>query len=212
VALVDRFREIERDLPEDWETAHMLIVFGDDKDAARAAALLGPVAPGRRGPVVNFTATHRGGGSGPDRVASLLRRIDRERIRGDLALAGATATTESPAATQSLAAAWDEAVAAMPPDWSDAFVEVALPSTDYIEPGALRLGPMNPLRSGSKATFRFRVARRRGYGGSPEMARRCFDRLDEAGIAGTVRILNALSDTNPVKTQGPVIYSGGRPT
>ena len=213
MALVDRFRELERQLPDDWETARLRLNVPDDGDCARAAALLGPLNPGRRGKLINFTMTHRGGIAGEDRVASLLRRLDGERIDGELELVGATAATEaSPIATRSLAAEWDSAVAALPPDWSDAFVEVELPSSDYIEPGALRLSPMNPLRTGPRPVFRFRVARRFGYGGSPEMARRCFERLDEAAMTGSVRILNVLSDAQPVRTQGPVIYSGGRPS
>jgi hypothetical protein len=213
VALVDRLREIERRLPEDWETARIRLNVPDDGDCARAAALLGPLNPGRRGKLINFVMTRRGGVAGEDRVRSLLRRLETEGIEADVELAGATAATQSaPVATQSLAASWDEAVAALPPDWSDAFVEVELPSSDYVEPGALRLSPMNPLRPGPRPVFRFRVARRFGYGGSPEMARRCLERLDEAGMTGTIRILNVLSDTKPAKTQGPVIYSGGRPT
>jgi hypothetical protein len=213
VALVDRLREIERRLPEDWETARIRLNVPDDGDCARAAALLGPLNPGRRGKLINFVMTRRGGVAGEDRVRSLLRRLETEGIEADVELAGATAATQSaPVATQSLAASWDEAVAALAPDWSDAFVEVELPSSDYVEPGALRLSPMNPLRPGPRPVFRFRVARRFGYGGSPEMARRCLERLDEAGMTGTIRILNVLSDTKPAKTQGPVIYSGGRPT
>jgi hypothetical protein len=213
VALVDSFRAFERELPEDWETARFRLTVPDDGDCARAAALLGPLNPGRRGKVINFVATRRGGGFGLDRVGSLLRRLDSERIEGGIELADVAATTETPqVARQSLAAAWDAAVAALPPDWSDAFAEVELTSSDYIEPGALRLSPLNPLRVGNRPVLQFRVARRFGYGGSPEMARRCFERLDEAGMTGSVRILNALSDTYPVKTQGPVIYSAGRPT
>ena len=213
MALVDRLREIERRLPEDWETARIRLNVPDDGDCARAAALLGPLNPGRRGKLINFVMTRRGGVAGEDRVRSLLRRLETEGIEADVELAGATAATQSaPVATQSLAASWDEAVAALAPDWSDAFVEVELPSSDYVEPGALRLSPMNPLRPGPRPVFRFRVARRFGYGGSPEMARRCLERLDEAGMTGTIRILNVLSDTKPAKTQGPVIYSGGRPT
>jgi hypothetical protein len=213
VGLVERFREVERQLPDDWETAQLRVTVPDDSDCARAAALLGPLNPGRRGKVINFVMTRHGGIAGEDRVRSLLHRVQKERIRGDLELVGATAATaESPIARQSTAAQWDEAVASLPSDWSDAFVEIELPSTDYVEPGALQLSPMNPLRSGARPIFRFRVARQFGYGGSPEMARRCFERLDETGMTGTLRILNVLSDTKPVKTQGPVIYSGGRPT
>ena len=63
---------------------------------------------------------------------------------------------------------------------------------------------------GGKPGFRFRVARRFGYGVSAEMARRCLERLDEEGIRGVVRVLWALSDTEPVQTQGPVWYAEGR--
>jgi hypothetical protein len=45
---------------------------------------------------------------------------------------------------------------------------------------------------------------------SPEMATRCFERCDEDGMTGEVEILRALSDTNPVGTQGPVWLVGGR--
>jgi hypothetical protein len=61
-----------------------------------------------------------------------------------------------------------------------------------------------------RLAFRFRAARRFGYGASPEMTRRCFERLDAESIRGTVRIEWALSDTRPVYTQGPVWYAGGR--
>ena len=67
-----------------------------------------------------------------------------------------------------------------------------------------------PARYGGKPGFRFRVARRFGYGVSAEMARRCLERLDEEGIHGVARVLWALSDTRPVQTQGPVWHSGGR--
>jgi hypothetical protein len=43
------------------------------------------------------------------------------------------------------------------------------------------------------------------------MVRRCLERLDREGVRGSVRILHALSDTDPVATQGPVWYVGGRP-
>ena len=42
------------------------------------------------------------------------------------------------------------------------------------------------------------------------MTRRCLERLDEAGIRGELRILRVLSDTQPVATQGPVWYVGGK--
>jgi len=42
------------------------------------------------------------------------------------------------------------------------------------------------------------------------MVRRCLGRLDDAGIPGAVRILRALSDSQPVATQGPVWYIAGK--
>jgi len=88
---------------------------------------------------------------------------------------------------------------------------VELRSSDHLEQAALLLAPVNPSRVRDRTAFRFRVARRFGYGASPEMTRRCFERLDAENIRGTVRILWALSDTKPVYTQGPVWYVGGKP-
>ena len=61
-----------------------------------------------------------------------------------------------------------------------------------------------------RLAYRFRVARRFGYGASAEMTERCLQRLDGEGITGSFRVLWALSDTKPVSTQGPVWYAGGR--
>ncbi len=66
------------------------------------------------------------------------------------------------------------------------------------------------MRDGERLAFRFRSARRFGYGAAEPVVRRCLERLDEAGIPGTVRILHVFSDTNPVGTQGPVWFVGGR--
>ena len=161
--------------------------------------------------MINFATARHGAGVGPDRIRGLLRRLDTEGIQGELELVGVEA---APALADSvrptLAGAWDEAVAPMPPDWSDLYAEVELTSSDYIEPGALRLSPLNPTRPDARPLFRFRAARRFGYGGSPEMVRRCLERLDEAGIRGELRILNVMSDSYPIKTQGPVWYTAGK--
>jgi hypothetical protein len=58
--------------------------------------------------------------------------------------------------------------------------------------------------------LRFRAAHHFGYGVSPEMATRCFERCDTDGITGELQILRVLSDSNPVGTQGPVWLVGGR--
>jgi hypothetical protein len=99
----------------------------------------------------------------------------------------------------------------LPEDWSDLYAEVELASSDFLDPGALRLSPLNPSRPDRGLAFRFRVARSFGYGASSEMARRCMARLDEDAIKGRLAILWALSDTKAVATQGPVWYGESGP-
>jgi hypothetical protein len=209
--LVDRFNELERELPDDWAEARLVLTVGDDARCDRAAALLGPANPGRLGKKMRFTTARRGAGIGPEAVRRLLHRIDDEGIGGELELVGAR---EAPPAElprrRSLRAAWQAALSALPSDWSDIYAEVRFDSTDYLERGALLLSPLNPARYGGPAALQFRCAHHFGYGVSPEMASRCFERCDEEGMTGEVTILRVLSDTNPVSTQGPVWYVGGR--
>ena len=211
VSLVDDFNRIERGLPDDWAEAQLQLVVRDEGRCDRAAALLGPANPGRRGNRVRFAAARRGAGLGADAARRLLRRLDDEGIAGELALVGAReAPQEELRPRKSLREEWQHAIAALPPDWSDVYAEVRLDSTDYIERAALMLAPVNPARYGGRTDLRFRCARTFGYGVSPEMAARCLERCDEEGITGHVEILRALSDTYPVATQGPVWYVGGR--
>jgi hypothetical protein len=144
-------------------------------------------------------------------VRRLLRRLDSERVAGTLELLGVTdASEEAAAARTSLAADWEAATTALPDDWSDLLCEVELRSSGRLDRAALLLSRLNPARDGDRPALRFRAARRYGYGASAANVRRGLERLDEAGIDGTVRILRALSDTRPVATQGPVWYVGGR--
>jgi hypothetical protein len=162
--------------------------------------------------VISFFVARRGAGPSQDVVERLLRRLDRERVDAELELVGSDAAAEAPTPGQprTFVSGWEAELAALPDDWSDLYAEVELNSSDYLERTALLLAPLNPARYGGKPGFRFRVARRFGYGASTEMALRCFERLDEEGIRGTVQVLRALSDTRPVQTQGPVWYVGGR--
>jgi hypothetical protein len=211
VSLVEQWRAIQRSLPDGWDEARLRLTVADADGCDRAAALLGPANPGRHGKVVSFRAARRGAGPSPELVRRLLARLDAERNEGTLELVG---TSEAPSATpaelQTFVSAWGAQVAALPDDWSDLYAEVELYSSDYLERAALLLAPLNPARHGDELRFRFRVARLFGYGASPEMARRCLERIDEEGIRGRVRVLHALSDTRPVQTQGPVWYVGGR--
>ena len=163
--------------------------------------------------MVRFYVTRRGAGASPALVERLLARIDQERIGGTLELVGAGESTE-PAAVElqqaTLAATWDAELAALPPDWTDIYAEVELVSSDWLERAALLMAPVNPARYGGTPGFRFRVARLFGYGASPDMTRRCLERVDQEQIGGQLRILRVLSDTKPVYTQGPVWYVEGR--
>ena len=211
--LASDFSRIERALPDNWAEAQLVLSVRDAGKCDRAAALLGPANPGRRGSRIQFTVGRRGSGLAPDAVHRLLRRLDKERIAGRLELVRTTVAAKEElraAARPSLRDGWEAALATLPPDWSDVYAEVRLDSTDYLEPAALYLSPLNPLRTSDAATFRFRCARTFGYGVAPEAAARCFERCDEEGLTGGVEILRALSDTYPVGTQGPVWYVGGR--
>jgi hypothetical protein len=212
VGLVEQWRDIERSLPDGWSDARLALTVADERDAERAVAMLGPANPGRGGSRIRFYTTRVGAGLAPDALARLLRRIDEERIEADLELVSAGTPEPAPprASRPTLAESWDAAIAGLPEDWSDIYGEIELYSTDYLEPGALALAPLNPARFDGKPAFRFRCARRFGYGASPGMVRRCLERLDERDIRGEVKILRVLSDTKPVGTQGPVWYVGGR--
>jgi hypothetical protein len=211
MALVDQWQVIERNLPEGWGDARLRLHITGDGDCDRAAALLGPANPGRRGKVISFFTARRGAGVSPGRIEELLQRLDREGIKGKLELAGSEAApAREELARSTFVATWETELGALPEDWTDLYAEVEFASSDYLERAALLLAPVNPARYGGKPGFRFRVARRFGYGASSEMARRCLERLDGEGIHGVARVLWALSDTRPVQTQGPVWYSGGR--
>jgi len=212
VSLVEQWMSIERSFPEGRGSAQLRLSVPDESDFDRAAALLGPANPGRRGKVLSVSVAGRGPGQSPGLMRRLLERLDRERIDGTLELVGVTEASEAaaPERRRTFAETWDSALATLPDDWSDLYAEVELESSDYLDRAALLLAPVNPARDGRRLAFRFRAARRFGYGVSPEMAQRCLERLDAEGTRGTVRVLRALSDTQPVQTQGPVWHVGGK--
>jgi hypothetical protein len=141
----------------------------------------------------------------------LLRRLDDARIAGTLTALGSEKTTARvEREVMSLVESWDALVAELPADWSDVVAEVRLLSTDYVEHAAVLCIQMNPRRVGDSATFRFRAAHHAGYGVAPEMARRCFERCDEANIRGSIELQQVLSDTHLVATQGPVWILDGQ--
>jgi hypothetical protein len=205
VSFVSQWNAIAAGLPPGWSDAQLLATIESDAEVDRAAALLGPAGPGRSGRQLRLFCMRSGPGLGPEALARVLGRLDRERVWGRLELVGTTTSETAPArAPKALAADWDDALATLPPDWSDLHAELALTSSDDLDRAALLTSPMNPSRFSERPGFRFRIARRSGYGVSPAMARRCLERLDAESIPGDFRILRVLSDTDNVQTQGPV--------
>jgi len=206
--LVWQWVTLERELPRDWSDLQLILTVAE-RDADRAAALLGGVNPLRRGDSLQLFVSRRGAGA--EAVKRALLRLDREGIAGTLQLAGVTEEEAAPAPEpETLVDQWDAAVATLPEDWSDMLAELAIRSSDHLERAALLIAPANPTRPGKTSVLRFRVARRSGYGVSATMARRCHERLDEEGIGGELRILNVLCDTDAVATQGPVWRLDGK--
>jgi hypothetical protein len=211
VRLGDSWRRLEDELPDDWSDARLLLRVAEADQAERAASVLAPLMAGRSGNEIRFQVARHGAGPSTDGARRLLRRLDDERIRGELELV--SSNRPEPVAEverERLSEAWREAIAQLPPDWSDLHAEVELSSSDHLDRTALLLSPLNPTRYSDKPVLRFRVARRFGYGASPEMVARCLERMDDEELNGRLRILRVLSDTDPVATQGPVWYEEGR--
>jgi hypothetical protein len=212
VSLVGEWRVLQAGLPDGWRHVTVELELRDPEGASRAAALLGPASPHRASKtVLRFASARDGSAHGPDGIARLLRRIDDARIAGTLtALGSERAAVREERPVTSLAASWDTMLAALPADWSDLVAEVRLTSSDDIERGAVLCIQLNPRRVGERSAFRFRSARRAGYGVAPVMARRCFERCDAEAIRGEVVALRALSDTRLEATQGPVWLVDGQ--
>jgi hypothetical protein len=213
VPLVDRWNSVERGLDPRWTEATMSLAIADDSARSRAAALLGPAGPGVGSKQIHFTVSTRGNGIGPEAARRLLRRIDAEGIVGRLELVESRGARPEPEdePARSLAAEWQEALEALPSDWSDLVAEIELHSSADVDRAAVLCAPINPIQSTGRPGFRFRCASERGYGASAGMVGRCLERLDEAGVTGHVRITRALSDVHPVGTQGATFVVGRRP-
>ena len=213
--LAERWNRVEQGLDPRWTEVTLSLAIRDGAARSRAAALLGPAQPGVGATLIRFNVSTQGTGIGPEAARRLLRRIDQEGIVGRLDLVGtqgARPEPEEPEPARSLAAEWQEALEVLPSDWSDLVAELELNSSADVDRGAVLCAPINPMQSTGRPGFRFRCASQSGYGASAGMAGRCLARLDEAGITGHVRITQALSDVNPVGTQGATFAVGRRPT
>jgi hypothetical protein len=209
VSLAQQWNAIGSELPEGWSRAQLRLELRDREAADAAAAMLGPAGPYRAAPtVVTFAVARDGSAPSPDAIVRLLRNV----ASGTLSLSGSQGTPQTAPKRElrTLTTSWDEAIAGLPADWSDLFVELQLTSTDFIERAAVLCIQCNPRRDGTRAAFRFRCARERGYGVSAEMARRCLERCDAEQIQGTVSVLRVVSGSRHVGTQGPVWLAGGK--
>jgi hypothetical protein len=218
---VEQWERIKEGLPEDWQEARLAFTPEDPSAISQAAAVLAPLGPGRALDSLRFTVRPSGGPSGVESVRNLLSRVDGKRIWGEVAILDVTAPEEETVdagsgdhatgavPSRSLVAAWEDELAKLPPDWSDALGELELESSDFLARAALLGAPLNPTRVPDRLALRFRAGRN-GYGTSPTMTRRCFERMDAESITGQVRVLNVLSNVENVSTQGPVWRVAGR--
>ena len=215
--LVDQWATLEANLPDGWDDVRLTLTTEQPAELARAAQVLGPMNAGRSGDSLVFHVRRAGGASGPEAARRLFSRLDRDRVWCQLAggevLGAAKPAAEDadgPATKPGVAAQWDAALATLPPDWSDLLCGLELESSDLLPRAALLCAPVNPTRDPNQIGFVFRCARRTGYGVSPNMARRCFEHLDDELIPARVEIRRVLADARNVDTQGVVWPVDGR--
>jgi hypothetical protein len=213
--LVDQWRSIEDGLPSGWEDVRLTLTTEQPSDLPRAAQVLGSINVGKVGSALVFHVRSAGGQEGPQAAKRLFERLDRERTWCHLEQSHVQTGTSAPTAETapvitSVAESWDVALSPLPDDWTDLLCELEIDSSDYLDRTALLCAPLNPTRVVSRLAFTFRCSGRSGYGVSPAMARRCFERLDHDGIGCSTRVLRVLSNTDNVDTQGPVWLVGGQ--
>ena len=91
MSLAGQWTALDPKLPASWAQAGLRLELADRATAERAAALLGPAQPYRlETNVLRFSVARDGSAQSPEQVASLLRRLDQNGIRGELTLAGTT--------------------------------------------------------------------------------------------------------------------------
>jgi hypothetical protein len=216
VKLVDQWAALERRLPIDWETIRLRLSTEQPDEIGEAARVLGPMNVGRVGDRLSLTVRRAGGASGPEAARRLFARLDQARIwclleQDEVGVRELEPETSAAARrTTPVAEAWDAALAELPSGWSDLLCSLELASSDLLPRAALLCAPVNPTRDVDSVAFTFRCASSTGYGVSPVMARRCFERLDAEGIEAEIAVLRVVSDTDNVATQGPVWYVGGK--
>lgn len=210
---VDQWAAIEAELGAAWDAVRLSFVVEDAEAIADAASVLGPLGPGRVGSELRFLVARDAGETA--KLENLLRHLDRKRVWGTLGLVDVrrekpAEREDEPEPTPLLAESWDAAISRLPAGWRDLLCELRLDSTDFLARAALLGSPLNPTRTPDAIALRFRASSGGGYGTASTMVRRCFERMDAEGITGRVVVLNELSDTENVATQGPVWRVSGR--
>ena len=134
--VVDQWRSIRSELPEEWGETKLNVAIARDEQRARAAALLGPAGPGRLGNHLRLSVHRAGGGIGPDQADKLFGKLDDEQIRATLSLVTVDEReAREQAPREPVAAQWEVALERLPADWSDLLCELQLTSTDHLAPG-----------------------------------------------------------------------------
>ncbi|MDX6387678.1 MAG: hypothetical protein QOD85_1480, partial [Gaiellaceae bacterium] len=116
--LVDQFSELERSLAGDWSGLRLQLTIGNEARLERAGALLAPATPGRSGRTLRFNVDRIGPGVAPEAVRRLLKRLDDERIEGELELSAVQQERrEERRQKQTFRRQWEQQLAGAPPDW-----------------------------------------------------------------------------------------------
>jgi hypothetical protein len=208
--LVEQWAAVQARLPGDWAEVQLTLETEEPRDLVRAAAVLGPLAPIRSEGALVFYVRRAGGAGGPEAAKRLFARLDEQRVwctlrRGEIHERAPVEET----ARVSVAQSWRAALATLAEDWSELLCRLEIAGSDLLPRAALLCAPINPTRDRDSIGFVFRASRV-GYGVSAQMAQRCFERLDEEEIGGSVTVLRALSDTRPVASQGSSWIVAGR--
>jgi hypothetical protein len=208
--LVDQWGAVQARLPGDWAEVQLTLETEEPHDLVKAAAVLGPLAPIRSEGALVFYVRRAGGAGGPEAARRLFARLDEQRVwctleRGEIRERDAVVETPRTSVAQS----WRDALATLPEDWSELLCRLEIAGSALLPRAALLCAPINPTRDRDSVGFVFRASRI-GYGVSTQMAQRCFERLDEEDIGGSVTVLRALSDTRPVASQGSSWIVAGR--
>jgi len=212
--LADQWRSAQQRLPRDWEDVRVTVVPEQASDLPRVAAVLGSANAGLSGDRLVIHA-RRAGAASPAALERLFARLDEDRVWCTLETGAVAEAAPSVAIADevdlapSVAEGWNAALGELPTDWSELLCHIEIGGSALLPRAALLCAPINPTRDRSSVGFFFRVGRV-GYGASTGMARRCFERLDEEGIRGSVSVLRVLSDTEPVASQGSSWIVGGR--